>query len=202
MKIALVRYEGFEPAMIGAMLSYGKTSFDDIDLLPVLRDEIKGRISDLAQKLVAAGAGHDKFLEQIQYWFGIRAPLYWWKQFDTYRIGISKSSESTMHKSWKNGLTQEMFSVPVFGHTIEKLNETIKEYNSSDVSTERKKELEKIIVGNLPDGYLQTRMVNVNAKTLRNMYLQRRNHKLAEWRDFCDFLKYSAPYSELITLEK
>lgn len=202
MRIALVRHTGFEPAMIGAMLSYGKTSFDDICKLPVVRDEIRERFGELSRKLVASGAGHDKFLEQIQYWIGIQAPLYWWKQFDTYRIGVSKSSESTMHRSWKNGLTQDMFESPVFDNTLKNLNKAVKEYSSQDVSVDRKKHLEEVIITNLPDGYLQTRLVNINAKTLRNIFFQRRNHKLKLWRDFCNFIEFSLPHSELITLEK
>ena len=203
MKLILVEHEGFKPAMLGAMLSFGKTSFEDFKdygCFSGIRPEINERFKELSEKLVCSGAGHDKFLEQIQYWIGIQAPLYWWKQFDTYRIGVSKSSESTMHKSWKNGLTVEMFEQPVYHETLDRLNANIREYLSDLTKPERKKALFGVIIGNLPDGYLQTRMVNVNAKTLRNMYLQRKNHKLEEWRDFCAWLK-TIPHGDLITFE-
>lgn len=162
---------------------------------PTVRPDLSERFKHLSESLVSAGSGHDKFLEQIQYWIAIQAPLYWWKQFDTYRIGVSKSSESTMHKSWKNGLTLEMFEQPVPQQTLDWLNEKIKEYKET-----KNEALFGVIAGNLPDGYLQTRMVNLNAKSLRNIYRQRKDHKLAEWKDFCAWLK-TIPHGNLITFE-
>lgn len=200
MRYTLIKYGGFEVAMLGMMLSYGKTRFEDFMDYPTVRPDLSERFKHLSESLVSAGSGHDKFLEQIQYWIAIQAPLYWWKQFDTYRVGVSKSSESTMHKSWKNGLTLEMFEGFIYPETLEKLNANIREYNSVLTKSERKAELQKIIVNNLPDGYLQTRMVNLNAKSLRNIYRQRKDHKLAEWKDFCAWLK-TIPHGNLITFE-
>ena len=137
----------------------------------------------------------------MKYWILIKAPLFWWKQADTYRVGISKSSESTMHKSWKNGLTQEMFETPIFQDTLNNLNKFIDEYNVEKTTTERKAYLQDLIIGNLPDAYLQTRLLNVNAKCLRNMYFQRRDHKLKQWREFCAWIK-ELPYGDLITAER
>ena len=192
MRYKVLHCAGYEQAVLGMMLSYGKTSFDDF----TATDEDRDRV---ATKLAPMDGGHNKFLEQIQYWILIQAPLFWWKQADTYRVGISKSSESTMHKSWKNGLTQEMFETPIFQDTLNNLNNSIREYNSPIVKPDRKKYLENLIIGNLPDGYLQTRLLNVNAKCLRNMYFQRRDHKLNQWRDFCDWIKTELPYGDLIT---
>lgn len=194
MKYKVLHCAGYEQAVLGMMLSYGKTSFDDF----TATDEDRYRV---AAKLAPMDGGHNKFLEQIQYWILVQAPLFWWKQADTYRVGISKSSESTMHKSWKNGLTQEMFETPIFQDTLNNLNNSIREYNSPIVKPDRKKYLETLIIGNLPDGYLQTRLLNVNAKCLRNMYFQRRDHKLKQWRDFCDWIK-ELPYGDLITAER
>ena len=195
MRYKVLHCAGYEQAVLGMMLSYGKTSFDDF----TATDEDRDRV---ATKLSPMDGGHNKFLEQIQYWILVQAPLFWWKQADTYRVGISKSSESTMHKSWKNGLTQEMFESPVFQDTLDKLNDVIREYVSPTVTADWKKFLEKVIVNNLPDGYLQTRLLNVNAKCLRNMYFQRREHKLREWRDFCAWIKDELPYGDLITAER
>ena len=194
MRYKVLHCAGYEQAVLGMMLSYGKTSFDDF----TATDEDIYRV---ATKLAPMDGGHNKFLEQIQYWILIQAPLFWWKQADTYRVGISKSSESTMHKSWKNGLTQEMFETPIFQDTLNNLNKFIDEYNAEKTTTERKAYLQDLIIGNLPDAYLQTRLVNVNAKCLRNMYLQRREHKLKQWRDFCAWIK-ELPYGDLITAEK
>ena len=193
MKYKVLHCAGYEQAVLGMMLSYGKTSFDDF----TATDEDRDRV---ATKLAPMDGGHNKFLEQIQYWILIKAPLFWWKQADTYRVGISKSSESTMHKSWKNGLTQEMFETPIFQDTLNNLNKFIDEYNADKTTTERKAYLQDLIIGNLPDAYLQTRLLNVNAKCLRNMYFQRRDHKLKQWLDFCDWIK-ELPYGDLITAE-
>lgn len=192
MRYKFLQCAGFEPSVHGMMLSYGKTSFDNFSVL-------YSDIERLAAKLAPMDGGHNKFLEQIQYWILIQAPLFWWKQADTYRVGISKSSESTMHKSWKNGLTQEMFETPIFQDTLNNLNKFIDEYNAEKTTTERKAYLQDLIIGNLPDAYLQTRLLNVNAKCLRNMYFQRRDHKLKEWRDFCAWIKTELPYGDFIT---
>ena len=112
-----------------------------------------------------------------------------------------KSCCATMHKSWKNGLTQEMFETPIFQDTLNNLNNSIREYNSPIVKPDRKKYLETLIIGNLPDAYLQTRLLNVNAKCIRNMYFQRRDHKLKQWRDFCAWIK-ELPYGNLIMAER
>lgn len=194
MRYKLLTQYGFEPAVLGMMLSYGKTSYDNFDA----SYDDKTR---LAAKLAPMDGGHNKFLEQIQYWILIEAPLFWWKQFDTYRVGVSKSSESTMHKSWKNGLKHNMFETPIFQETLNNINELIDEYNRDTTSTARKTYLQDVIIGNLPDGYLQTRMVNINAKSLRNIYFQRRDHKLKEWRDFCNWI-CKLPGGSLITAEK
>lgn len=205
MKILLLSHEGFLPAVLGAMLSYGKTSYETFENLtleagvpdPALRE----RIRTLPLKLATAGPGHDKFLEQIQYWLCIRAPLFWWKQFDTYRVGVSKSSESTMHRSWKSGLQQSDFEHPIFPETLSRLNTVISDFREAQTRGERfvetAKSLERTIQANLPDAYLQTRLVNVNAKTLRNIYFQRCDHKLIEWHTFCSFLS-KLPHAELI----
>lgn len=186
---------GFDESVLGMMLSYGKTSFDDFgtDVRDIWR---------LARQLAPMDGGHNKFLEQMQYWILIEAPLFFWKQFDTYRVGISKSSESTMHKSWKNGLTDANFETSIFKDTLDRMNDTIREYQSELTKPDRKAYLERLIYGNMPDGYLQTRLVNVNAKCLRNMYFQRRNHKLKQWRDFCAWIKNELPYGDLITAKK
>ena len=204
MKVKLIQCTGFEPAMLGAMLSYGKTSLKDLELFAdtkTVRPEIQERFEPLSKTLVSSGAGHDKFLEQIQYWIAVRAPLRFHKQLDTYRH-TSKSSESTMHLAWKGGVDETDFEnfECIYPETLERLNADIKRY-CEEKDTIKKKELIDIITMNLPDGYLQTRMLNTSAKSLRNMYFQRRDHKLGEWHDFCDAIK-TFPYAELITLEK
>lgn len=193
MRFKLLYCHGFDEAINGARLSFGRTSFYNFESA----EEDKVRLSNT---LAPIDGGHNGFLEFIQYWILVQSPLFWWKQLDRYRH-LSQISESTMHKSWKNGLTQEMFEYPVFQSTLDALNDAIIEYGSPIVTADRKQFLEKVIVNNLPDGYLQTRLLNVNAKCLRNMYFQRRDHKLKQWRDFCAWIK-ELPYGDLITAER
>lgn len=195
MKYKCLDSAGYELAILGAMLSKGKVNYHILEDEEGVDKELKERADKLAEKLSGADGGHNKFLEQIQYWIVVDAPLYWWKQFDTYRIGVSKSSESTMFKMWKGGLTQEDFEHPVYEETLERLNKSIKEYNETNEEA-----LFTEIISNLPDSFLQTRLININAKSLRNVYMQRRHHKLKEWRDFCEFIK-TLPQGELITNE-
>lgn len=197
MKSDLLKCEGYQLAILGSMLSKGRVDYDKLvnASIGILDEELKERGDNLSPKLAGADGGHNKFLEQIQYWIVIDAPLYFWKQLDTYRIGVSKSSESTMFKMWKKGLTNEDFENPelIFKETIDRLNEQIKEYMETNDN-----ELFVSIISNLPDGFLQTRLLNINAKSLRNIYFQRKNHKLKEWKEFCKFIE-TLPYSELIT---
>ena len=195
MKSKCLDAAGYELAILGAMLSKGKVNYWILEDVEGVDKELKDRADKLAEKLSGADGGHNKFLEQMQYWIVVDAPLYWWKQFDTYRIGVSKSSESTMFKMWKGGLTQEDFEHPVYEETLERLNKSIKEYNETNEEA-----LFTEIISNLPDSFLQTRLININAKSLRNVYMQRRHHKLKEWRDFCEFIK-TLPQGGLITNE-
>jgi hypothetical protein len=195
MRFTVINCEGFNEAICGAMLSKGVTDYNILtNLKETFTGALKERAIGLAQKLSGADGGHNKFLEQIQYWIVIDAPLYWWKHFDTYRIGVSKSSESTMFKMWKKGVTQEDFEGVVYKETLELLNKDISEYAKDQSNTN----LFRNIINNIPDGYFQTRLVNINAKSLRNIYAQRKNHKLKEWRDFCKAIE-GFPYGDLIT---
>lgn len=205
MKTVLLKYEGLEPAILGTYLSFGITSFEDMERYAkdgTIRQEVLDRFDTRKYLLVKAGLGEDKFLESIQYWIAIKTKLKVWKQIDAYRHA-SKLSESTMHRSWKNLLCESDFEDwdRQDKNHIEWVNCKIREFLSDLTTPERKKELEDTITDNLPEGYLQTRMVCLNAKTLRNMYLQRKNHKLKEWRNFCQWLK-TIPCGDLITLEK
>ena len=94
-----------------------------------------------------------------------------------------------------------MFETPIFQDTLNNINKFITEYNQDTTSTARKAYLQECIIGNLPDGYLQTRLVNINAKSLRNVYFQRKDHKLSQWREFCEWIK-ELPYGRLITGER
>lgn len=162
----------------------------------------------LMTNLRNAGTDHRKFMRMIVVYVDITAPLYWWKEFDTYKIGTVANSCSTMHK-----IHAKEFDVNDFSHEhVEEL--TGDDYNTSydfllrtvDIlNYYRKKFLEtgdKVywwqLIQLLPSSYNQKRTVLLNYEVLANIYKSRRNHKLDEWHTFCDWIKM-LPYSELIT---
>ena len=148
---------------------------------------------DLSMKLIRAGSSHRKHIRLIDVWLEIQAPLYWWKEFDTYRIGVDKVSESTMHTITNEEITQEDFDLSAWDD-----NEFAREWivNLCDElrlcgEFDRLNQL-------LPQSYLQTRIVKCSYEALRTMYHDRKNHKLKEWRQLCKALE-DLPYSRFLT---
>ena len=161
---------------------------------------------DLMTRLRNAGTDHRKFMRMITVYLDITAPLYWWKEFDTYKVGTVANSCSTMHKIHAKEFTLEDFSTEhlypevreAFENTIIKyLNEARKTYNFLS-DTPSKKDAWWQMIQLLPSSYNQKRTVMLNYEVLANIYKSRRNHKLDEWHTFCDWIE-SLPYSELIT---
>lgn len=177
---------------------------------------------DLMTRLRKAGADHRKFMRMVTVYVDILAPLYWWKEFDTYKVGTVTNSCSTMHKIHAKEFEMEDFStdqlchnafdisgiIDVFGDgdgkemmapiriiemTIEMLNAMRKQYLES-----KDKKYWWQMIQLLPSSYNQKRTVMMNYEVLANIYKSRRNHKLDEWRTFCEWIE-SLPYSELIT---
>ena len=136
----------------------------------------------VAIKLARKNGGHNKFLESICVWIEMKAPRYFWQQVDAYRIGVTKQSQSTMHTVLKNPLYQEDFARNIYVPTIKRLNLLIEKKDFESLKNE------------LPEGFLQERMLCTNYKALYGMYLQRRNHKLEEWQIFCNWMKNNLDY--------
>lgn len=167
---------------------------------------------ELVMKLVKAGTDHRKFMRMIAVYADITAPLYWWKEYDTYKVGTVANSCSTMHKIAEKEFTLEDFSCEHLDIRTRKiLEEIIKalndyrtlyiNYNPNDFeikSCPSKKDLWWQMIQLLPSSYNQKRTVMLNYEVLANIYKSRKNHKLDEWRTFCDWIK-ALPYSELIT---
>ena len=153
----------------------------------------------LMQKLIKAGSEHRKFLRQVFVSVDITAPLYWWKEFDTYKIGTVSNSTSTMHKLASTPITMDCFEngEMIYSFTIAELEMNRLKY----LETKDKNEWKRLIV-NLPESWLQKRTITMNYENILNMYRQRKNHKLTEWsKSFCDWVK-TLPYAEeLICLE-
>ena len=168
----------------------------------------------LAQTLIKAGNEHRKFMRQIFVSVDITAPLYWWKEFDTYKVGTVANSTSTMHKLATTPITLDCFEIDDYDRNLSLADNPKDDDGLDNISTFeediiyvleniRQKYLEtkdkrywKELVRWLPESWLQKRTITMNYENVRNMYFQRRNHKLTEWSE--SFIKWveSLPYTE------
>lgn len=199
-KIEAFNIDGAMRAMRNPMNSWAKN------------DTVNGIIGpndlDLAQRLVRAGTEHAKFMRQIGVSMDIEAPLFWWKEFDTYKVGTTRNSCSTMHKIHVKPFVYEDFShegidgcsndvelyFRVYIGVVEDLRLAFNQTND--------KNYWRALIEMLPSGYNMKSTITMNYQNARNMYFQRKNHKLNEWVEFCDVLE-NLPYGkELICLEK
>jgi hypothetical protein len=187
MRVWLMKEFGYEEALFGLGLSYGKVS-GYATPEEAMQHDGWSRLCELATELALYGAGgHDKFLRQIGVILDITAPLYWWKQMDTYKVGTVAQSESTMHTLLKNPVTKDCFEsgkVPDFYINF-------LEYLRQD---------EDFVKLNawLPQSWLQRRIWTGNYAVLKNIILQRENHKLPEWKFFFDALLPTLGHPELL----
>ena len=157
----------------------------------------------LLKNLTIAGSEHRKWNRMITVTMDITAPLYWWKEYDTYKVGTVANSCSTMHKIQEKEFELDDFSHEHLGlypkwllsEVISKLNENREGFNKT-----KDKDYWWNMIQLLPTSYNQKRTVHLNYEVLGTMYHQRRHHKLDEWVDFCDTIK-TLPYSEFITRE-
>ena len=197
---------------------------NDKDYITVMSEdfsdyEVGPNDRDLMKRLRNAGTDHRKFMRMITVYVDITAPLYWWKEFDTYKVGTVANSCSTMHKIADKEFTLEDFSyehlttqsVECLKNTIDLLNmhrslyisktdKKVDRYTvmSDECYTKYKKDIWWQLIQLLPSSYNQRRTVMLNYEVLANIYRSRKNHKLDEWHVLCDWIK-TLPYSELIT---
>lgn len=202
-QVSNVKVYNFENAIIGMrnpMNSWDKSDSQG-DILG--KEDIK-----LAQKLIHAGSPNDKFLRQILCSMQITAPIYWWKEMDTYKVATVANSTSTMHKIHSKPFELSDFSFddnPIFKNTEKNILKMLEELRQLYLSTRNQRNVDnpywRALIQLLPESYNQTRMWTANYSTLREIYKWRQNHKLSEWRDFCkEILKL--PYAtELIAFE-
>ena len=158
---------------------------------------------DLLRRLTIAGPEHRKWNRMVTVTMDITAPLYWWKEYDTYKVGTVANSCSTMHKIQAKEFELDDFSHEHLGlypkwllsEVISKLNENREGFNKT-----KDKDYWWNMIQLLPTSYNQKRTVHLNYEVLGTIYHQRRHHKLDEWVEFCDTIK-TLPYSEFITRE-
>jgi hypothetical protein len=157
--VEVIQESGYQEAMLGISLNHGAST-----------EQVKLRV---ANKLAHMQGGHNKFLESMMVWLDVTAPRYWWMQADTYRMS-TKQSESTMHAILKRPLVQSDFCAPIPFLWLEYMNTLI---DAKDFTQ---------LTNLLPQGYMQRRIWVLSYKTLQNIIMQRKNHKLPEWKDFCN----------------
>ncbi len=157
----------------------------------------------LAMKLCKAGSDHRKFIRQIFVSVDITAPLYWWKEYDTYKISTVSNSTSTMHKIHSKPFCLKDFSTDKMTaealKQMQGLIEFLEELRLKFVET-KEKELWYSIIQLLPSSYNQLRTCTFNYETVVNIYNSRKNHKLEEWHVFCNWIK-ELPYAKQLVLE-
>jgi hypothetical protein len=175
-------------------------------------EELGSNDHSLMQRLSNAGTEHRKYMRMMPVYVRITAPLYWWKEFDTYKIGTVANSCSTMHKIAEKEFTLDDFSTE---HLISDESIPTRIYSAKDMMETTIKNLNMFrelylktrdktywwqLIQLLPSSYNQTRNIMLNYEVLANIYRQRKNHKLDEWREVCKWIE-SLPYSELITVD-
>ena len=172
----------------------------------------------LARKLILAGDEHAKFMRQIFVSVDITAPLYWWKEFDTYKVGTVANSTSTMHKLAAEPITMDKFEfdnldVVINSYTSPHGGESIRifeDYAEDIIDMCENLRLKfketgdavywKALIQILPSAFLQTRTITMSYANLRNIYFQRKNHKLKEWHQFCEDWLPTLPYAKQLIL--
>lgn len=187
MRVRLMKEFGYEEALFGIGLSYGKVSGYATPEEARQHDEWS-RLCELAPQLALYGCGgHDKFLRQIGVILDITAPLYWWKQMDTYKVSTVAQSESTMHTLMKKPVTKYCFEARHVPDYYVNFLEDLRQDGNFDK-----------LNACLPQSWLQRRIWTGNYAVLKNIILQRDNHKLPEWKFFLDAIFPALGHPELL----
>lgn len=189
-KIDNLKVYGFESAMKGMRNPMNSHHKNDTQGNTIGQNDLK-----LLKQLVMSGSDHRKVLRQMLVSFDVTTALYFYKEFDTYKVGVTTNSQSTMHKLCSRQLTFDDFSFDtedtMTKMVIDNLNARIRDYKEG---MKQNKALWRSIIQLLPCAYNQTRTVTMNYEVILNIYQQRKNHKLKEWRDFCEYMKLNLPY--------
>lgn len=194
MYIKTLKESGFDEAMYGMrapLKSYAKSDTED--------GQAGGNDTSLGMRLAKSGATHRKWMRQVMIWAEIEAPRYWWSEFDTYKVGTSANSESTMHTLQRDVVSDEMFDFDFANAPAEAVDAMravqcaltslqLKYKDSTDA--DEKCYYKRVMKQLLPESFLQKRYVCMSYETVAHMYATRKGHKLTEWREtFCDWVK-------------
>lgn len=176
MDIKVIKETGYEEAALGFSLSYNSSIERAKKILP---------------KYAFGIPGENKFLESIIIWIDITAPRFWWQEFDTYRVGVTKQSESTMHTLCKKPLDNSNFEYPLPEESLKRLNDL------RILAVGKEMPLDKF-KNELPEGFLQRRIVCLNYKSLQNIIGQRLTHRLPQWKYFCNEVLSQLQHREFV----
>jgi hypothetical protein len=176
MKVKVLNEYGYEEAVLGFSLSYN-TNID--------------RVKQILPKYAFGVPGEGKFLESMIIYLDVTAPRFWWQEADTYRVGTTKQSESTMHTLSKRYLTNEDFEYPLTDQYLNAINQIVDLFKNKTVGIAEFKSI-------LPEGFLQRRIWMISYKTLQGIYVQRYNHRLPQWRYFLDTVISEIQHPEFI----
>ena len=210
-KIENVGVYGFEAAIRGMRNPMNSWDRSDSDCKTIIRDNgkyvedfIGNNDLKLMKQLAKAGSVHAKYRRMITVTCDITAPMFWWAEYDTYKVGTVRNSCSKMHKIHSSELYNIDFSVEgcrevgswatlCFANVQNTCNKLIKKYNET-----KEKKYWRALIELLPESYNQRATVQLNYEVLAGMYYWRKDHKLDEWHTFCEWVE-SLPYSEIIT---
>jgi len=196
MKVKVLGEYGFEWALLGLSKSFKKRSIPHDEWWTKERFE---KLQKTAAGMAHKDGGHNKFLESIVVWMDIEAPRGWWAEYDTYRVGITKQSDSTMHTIQKGITTVEDYEPDTDYQMIIRFNDILAQETDGFKNTKRLKgESLQRVKWALPEGFLQSRVVCVNYKTIRNQIVQRYNHNLSQWQIYIKELYEQLEHPELL----
>jgi len=184
MFVKILKEAGYEEALLGLSLSYYR---EGQDIPTWWSGEKKVKAAKQALVLAFKGGGHNKFLESINIWLLVTAPRAFYQELDTYRVGVTKNSASSMHTLLKEPVTTANFAEGTEQILIDNLNKLIAD--KADITT---------VKMNLPEGYLQTRQVCLNYMCLQNIVRQREGHRLKQWGEFIEQIMSQIEHPEFI----
>ena len=221
MKFELIEVSGMTGALLGMRLPMNKDLDEVKNKYPWARNGyVSENNKELCKKLINGdtvsghGQPNSKFLRMIHAQICVTAPLYWWKEMDTYKVGTTANCTSTMHRIANYPITMDCFEMDdfdnyvtvtnnnfdqdcinfIWGDVIRICEELRQKYNET-----KDKRYWKELIRLLPESWLQTSVLDLNYETLRNIYAWRKNHKLTEWHTFCDWIR-TLPYAEELIL--
>ncbi len=196
MEVKILEEAGYQWALCGTSLSFKDEAIPFEEWWTENRFE---QMKKTCRGMAFKDGGHNKFLESMQMWLFIKAPRGWWQEFDTYRVGTTKNSASTMHTIQKRVTNISDFEEGTDGRIVNIFNDILVEVTDNFNNIKRLKgEALQRVKWNIPEGFLQSRIVNTNHKVLRNIFIQRWTHNLEQWQHFIKEIREQSDYTDYL----